>query len=253
MSELFRSFNLDAEPGLFLELMQAADLEAVGKGRQGAVLTLPDEQRGFPLVRTTSRYASPAQCWSATHGRLAEEVSSLASIENTFNNVLFEHYTNAYAKMGFHSDQALDLQPDTHIAILSTYATRPEAGTERKLVVEPKGSGDSFELVMGHNSVIVFSVDVNRHFRHKIVLDKSSNPPENEWLGLTFRTSNTLVTYSSEGVVLSDGTELTLGSDEEAREFFQLRGRENREPGFDYPPCTFTISPSDLMVPVVSK
>ena len=40
---------------------------------------------------------------------------------------------------------------------------------------------------------VVFSVATNRRFKHRIVLEASAQTPENQWLGITFRTSKTYV------------------------------------------------------------
>jgi hypothetical protein len=48
---------------------------------------------------------------------------------------------------------------------------------------------------------------------------------------------------------LSNGERLTLASDEQRREFFQLRRRENDETDFQYPSISYTISESDLRLP----
>ena len=145
------------------------------------------------------------------------------------------------------------------MAVFSCYKD-PEvaAKTEkppRKLVVEPKGGGEGgFEVPMGHNSVIVFSLDTNRRFTHKIVLAQEEKPEENEWLGVTFRTSGTYVKpmvgegEGEEGRALfEDGGELKVASKEEAKELYKMRGRENREVDFVYPKLSVTLSPSDLM------
>ncbi len=131
-------------------------------------------------------------------------------------------------------------------------------------VVTPKAAGagagfeiSGFEIPLAHNSVVTWSLETNRRFRHKIVLDAAANPTENEWLGFTLRTSKTYVsTYVSpalggEGAhcVLEDGVRLTWATDAEAKEMYQLRARENAETDFTYPPLTYTISPSDLLPP----
>ena len=42
---------------------------------------------------------------------------------------------------------------------------------------------------------------------------------------------------------------LTLADDDQRREFYHLRSRENNETDFAYPRLTYTISESDLMPP----
>ena len=249
MTGPFRSYSLaDVVP--FEELQRSAPLEPVGKGRLGGVLVKPDGHRGTPIVRTTSRYDSPAHCFTDLHTRLAEQIGAVASLSHKLNNALFEQYGNSYAKMGFHCDQALDLDPDSHIAVLSCYEQPPQADAVRKLVIESKATGEHFEIRLEQNSVVVFSVETNRQFHHKIVLDRSTNPPENQWLGLTFRTSKSYVQYGV-NATFEDGTPLTLATSDEQKQFFQLRGDENREQNFVYPQLNYTISQSDLLRPLV--
>ncbi|MFH9138244.1 alpha-ketoglutarate-dependent dioxygenase AlkB [Streptomyces sp. NPDC017524] len=238
------------EEDLFTELSASARLEDVGKGRRGAVLTRTDEARGVPLVRTTTRYSSPAQRFRAVHERLARHVQERAALPVGFNNALIESYTNAYTKMGSHSDQALDLADDSFIAVFSCYP-RPEAGPPRKLIFESKDSGDEkFEIPLSHHSVVVFSVDANRRLRHRIVLENPSGLADNLWLGVTFRTSKTFVLHRDGQAHLPQGARLTSADEEQRGEFYRLRRRENRETDFVYPSLTYTVSESDLMPPV---
>lgn len=248
MSDLFRTYAVDVGDDLFADLRESARFEQVGKGRMGAVLVRAQADGRVPLVRTTSRYELPAQHFAPVHQRLAQQIVTAASLGQTFNNALFEHYTNAYGRMGFHSDQSLDLEPGTEIAILSCYAHEPSPDATRMLVVESKTGDDRFELPLEHNSAVIFSLVTNRRFKHKIVLDRGKNPPDNEWLGLTFRTSKTFVRYG-DTPILDDGTQLTLANEDQERRFFQLRSRENSEPDFDYPTLGFTLSASDLVAP----
>nr|WP_257019405.1 hypothetical protein [Streptomyces sp. TLI_235] len=97
------------EENLFAELSVSARLEDVGKGRRGAVLTKIDQAGDVPLVRTTTRYSSPAQRFQSVHELLAQLIQDRAAPPVGFNNALIESYTNAYRTMGSHSDQALDL------------------------------------------------------------------------------------------------------------------------------------------------
>ncbi len=244
----FRIYPVPAPDDLFTELSASAHLEDVGKGRRGAILVATDDPRGVPLVRTTTRYARPAQPFRAVHARLAEQIRACASLPRDFNNALIEAYTSACATMGAHSDQALDLDDASEIALFSCYE-RPELGRPaRQLLVESKGPGGaSFAIPLPHHSVVVFSTDTNRRFRHRIVLDAGA--PESLWIGVTFRTSKTFVRFRDHQAHLRDDAPLTLASEEERREFFRLRHGENHEVGFAYPRITYTISASDLMPP----
>jgi hypothetical protein len=250
ISDEILSYALPIEENLFAELSNSARLEDVGKGRRGAVLTRLDEGGGVPLVRTTTRYGSPAQCFSTVHERLAQQIQGCAALSVGFNNALIECYTNAYTTMGSHSDQALDLADESFIAVFSCYE-HPELGPPRKLIFESKGSdGETFEIPLTHNTVIAFSVKSNRRLKHKIVLDARIRPADNQWLGLTFRTSKTFVRFRDGQAYLPQGARLMPADDEQKREFYQLRRRENNETDFIYPPLTYTVSESDLMPPV---
>jgi hypothetical protein len=185
------------------------------------------------------------------HARLARQIQQCASLAQGFNNALIEVYTNEYTTMGPHSDQALDLAEGSYIALFSHYKYPERLQVPRKLVVESKTpGGETFEIPLLHNSVVVFSVETNRRFRHKIVLDRPTKAEENEWLGITFRSAKTFVRFRGGQACLMDGTTLTVATDEQRRTFFRLRRRENQEMDFRYPPLTYTLSESDAMLPV---
>lgn len=245
--ETIRAYSIPTEGDTFAELSASVRFEVLGKGRQGAVLTRRDA-RGAPLVRTTTRYNSPAQCFGAIHERLARQIQTAAALAVAFNNALIETYTNEYTTMGAHSDQALDLADDSFIALFSCYERPLAVRAPRKLLVESKVSGARLEVPLSHNSAVVFSVAANRLFKHKIVLDGCS-VTENRWLGVTFRTSKTFVRYRDGAAHFEDGTRLTLADEEQAREFYGLRRCENADTNFTYPRLTYTVSESDLLPP----
>jgi hypothetical protein len=250
LTDAFRSYSLLTRDNIFEDLLASVRLEDVGKGRQGAVLVKIEETRRIPIVRTTTGYSAPAQRFRPVHEQLAQQIQESASLSVGFNNALIESYTNAYITMGSHSDQALDLADDSFIAIFSCYKHPKPATPPRKLLVESKEpGGDTSEIPLSHGSVVVFSVDINRRFKHKIVLDASARAPENQWLGLTFRTSKTFVRFRDEHPYFLDDTRLTLADDEQRREFYRLRRRENNETDFTYPRVAYTISESDMMPP----
>ena len=249
MADEFRTYTLPIKDKLFAELLASVRFEALGKGRQGAVLVKTDEKNSVPIVRTTTKYTAAAQHFRSVHEQLAQQIRKFASLSTGFNNALIEKYTNAYTTMGSHSDQALDLADESFIAIFSCYEHPELATSPRMLVVESKELGGEFQIAMTHNSVIVFSVDINRRFKHKIVLDTSAHTPENTWLGVTFRMSKTFVQFRDEQAYFLDDTPLKLAQNEESREFYKLRARENRETDFAYPGISYTISGSDLVTP----
>lgn len=243
--------DLPSDVDLFAELSASVRLEDLGKGRRGGVLTRPDESGAVPLVRTTTRYTAPAQPFGEVHERLARRIREAAGLPVGFDNALIECYTDAYRRMGAHSDQALDLEPESFIAVFSCYEHAD--GPVRKLVFESKSSDvDGHEIPLAHHGAVVFSVAANRRLRHKIVLDAPVGAAGNRWLGVTFRLSKTLLRFRDGHAHLPDGSRLTLADDEQAREFYRMRRRENEETGFAYPEVGYTVSASDLSPPAVT-
>ena len=53
---------------------------------------------------------------------------------------------------------------------------------------------ETFEIPMPNNSVLCFSLETNKLFKHKIVIDNPQKPDDgNEWLGVTLRASKFFV------------------------------------------------------------
>lgn len=231
---------------MFDELLASVRFDDVTKGRRGAVLVKADSG-GVPIVRTTTSYAAPAQPFRPIHERLAQQISESGLLSQPFNNALVEHYTNAYATMKRHSDQAQDLAEGSWIALYSCY--RDPQQPSRRLLVQPKESGKGFEVPLDHGSVVLFSLDTNQRFTHAINLRAPA--PDNDWFGITFRTSKTLLRFIDGHPVLPGGALLTLATEDQRRELFQMRRRENQEPGFVYPSLSYTLSESDLLPPAL--
>ena len=119
--------------------------------------------------------------------------------------------------MAFHSDQALDMVDESFIAVFTCYK-HPELEPQRKLVVQlkdvPEDQAEAFEVPLLHNGVVVFSTETNRRFKHKIVLDSGSgataDAAQSEMLGITFRTSKTLIRFDEAGRALfEDGSRVS--------------------------------------------
>lgn len=249
-TDALRSYPILAEGNPFAQLLASVRFEDVGEGRQGAVLVEVDEAGSVPIVRTTTRYRTPAQPFQALHARLARRIQEAASLPIAFNNALVERYTSAYTRMGAHSDQALDLADASFIAVFSCYEHPEGVSPPRRLLVKPKGAvGPPVDIPLAHGCAVVFSVEANRRFEHKIVLSPRARARENPWLGLTFRTSKTIVRHRDGRAHFHDGTRLTLADDEQRRELYRLRHRENNEVDFSYPRISYTLSESDLMPP----
>lgn len=256
----FHTLTLPINQNLFTDLMHSADFETTGKGRLGNHLVDVQNQT-IPIVRTTTRFQTPAVAFSSIHNQLVEQINDalLACQSNIptqkFNNALIEVYDSSYSKMGFHSDQALDLENNSFIALFTCYEQPDELEEShmRKLVIKDKTEEEESEIVLQHHSVILFSVESNRRFQHKIVLHSPMNSKtmhNNRWLGLTFRTSKTSIQFKDKIPYFSAGELLTLANTDQESEFFKLRGQENRELDFTYPPLLYTISNADLLPPV---
>ncbi|KAF3915769.1 hypothetical protein ABW20_dc0106742 [Dactylellina cionopaga] len=242
--------NLDNSDNLFSLLYGSVQWEQFSKGRQIAIVHRPERDQ-TPLVRTTTAYQLASQPFSPIHQTIIDEIKKASGIENLhLNHAMLEIYDSRYTTMGFHTDQALDLDPDSYICLFSCY----ENGADpypRVLTVRNKRSEEEFEVQLLHHSVVVFSTATNQQHLHKIEGKGFPKNHDNRWVGLTLRLSKSFVKFI-EGVPClvsnkSELGELTIATEEERRAFFRYKGSENREIDFVYPDIRYTISPSDRM------
>ncbi|MEO1033837.1 MAG: hypothetical protein AAFX55_20820 [Bacteroidota bacterium] len=119
----FYKITIDLDRNLFDEFSNSVSFEVTGKGRLGNHLVWEDE-RGIPLVRTTTNYNIPAHLFSSNQKMLVHKIK--ASMEDDplfqslhFNNALIEIYDQNYKKMKYHSDQCLDVEKNSFIALFS--------------------------------------------------------------------------------------------------------------------------------------
>jgi len=256
----FYKITLDLKADLFNELLTSVDFEPVAKGRLGNHLVNASD-KGVPIVRTTTKYNIPANNFSALHHRLVAQINESIRKENPadiktlqFNNALIEVYDSSYSKMNFHSDQSLDLDDDSYIALFSCYEKPEELFPQyiRKLKVKDKLGDEESGILLTHNSVILFSTTTNTKFQHKIVLDPAqakTSVSDNRWLGITFRMSKTYIRFDDNVPRFPNGKPLVLAGKDQEAEFFKLRGQENRELNFVYPELTYTINVADTLMP----
>lgn len=255
----FHKIQLSLEKNIFKDLFNSAEFEITGKGRLGNHLVKMVDDN-IPIVRTTTRYSIPAIVFSDVHHQLVDFINETIAFENAaipaqnFNNALIEVYDSSYSKMNFHSDQALDLENNTFIVLFSCYENPNELEEFqlRKLIVRDKMSDEEFEIILHHNSVVLFSVETNKRFQHKIILDSKPNSKitnNNKWLGITFRTSKTYIQFKDGSPYFSTGKIFTIANKEQESEFFQLRGEENKTLDFIYPNLFYTLSMGDLIIP----
>ncbi len=222
---MFSLIQLEYAENLFGKLYAAQKLEQFSKGRLGAILVRPENEGEIPIVRTTAVYKEPGQPFTELHDDLAEELGF------EVNNCMVEVYDSRYRKMSWHSDGALDLDEGSSICLVSFYEDADEPNP-RLLVVKDKATGEEQEYTLHHNSAIVFSVGTNRRFVHKIVSERLC---VSRWLGLTFRKSKTFVRAVDGAFCFRDKSALRNATDEERKQFYCYKGRENSESDYTYP------------------
>ncbi len=255
----FHQFTLPLEETLFQRLKNSVDFEDIAKGRKGNHLVNVGET-GIPIVRTTSKYNQAAHNFSDIHHSIINSIKNEIDKNDeiqlptlSFNNALIEIYNRQYAKMGYHSDQSLDLENDSYIALFSCYESPDDFDFLRKLKVKSKETNEEYELTLTNNSVILFSLPTNFIFSHKIILDSTSKQKpldlENRWLGITFRQSKTFIQFKDHLPFFQNGQQLTLADENQQKEFYKLRGQEKKSMRFEYPSLSYTLSKSDLMKP----
>ena len=265
----FTQFALPPGAPTFAELAEDVTFEHVGRGRAVAVLFRELGDSRVPIVRTTAKYNCPSRPFTRRVQALADAVVAAGGLRTPLNNAMAEIYDCDYRTMGFHSDMALDLDAASHIAIYSVYdspAGQPPPAAVRSLVIVDKATGADRMLLLAPNTVTIFSVQDNSRFLHKIVLRAPPSPAADgvRWLGVTLRTSQTIVQFDSEvegpPTFVSDGAAaaggapprqlLSVASQTQAKELYALRQEENREVEFAYPPGLWhTLSPSDVLSP----
>jgi hypothetical protein len=241
---MFSKYDMKLKDNMFMELANSAKFEQLGKGRQGTVL-LHAQNNIQPIVRTTTKYNNQSQPFTQVHYNIMDKIKKITQQNVYFNNALIEMYDMNYTTMGEHSDQALDLDPDSYICLFSCYSN-PETKDIRSLKIKDKTTGELYEIQLSYNSIVLFSVKTNSNYLHKIVLDNSSS--NDIWLGLTFRLSKTFIQFLDEiPYFYKTDRKMRLANQEELKEFYSLRQKENKSIMFEYPELNYTISASDLM------
>jgi hypothetical protein len=249
---MFYKYPLDVTEDMFTQLADSVEFEKIGKGRVGTHIVHPFGNY-VPIVRTTTQYNSPANKFKPIHLELVKLIKQTCQNKTnltTFelNNGLCEIYTDQYKKMGWHTDQALDLAPNSWICICSFYEN-PNCTNWRKLVVENKLTKEKTEIILEPDSLVMFSTETNAQFVHKIIL--SDDKPSSRWLGITFKCSKTFIDFTNEEPIIANiNKPLYLANQEEKSQMVKLKGIENNLIDFTYPEITWTISPSDLIKPV---
>ena len=241
---IFNKYQLHFDNNLFNELYAITKYEKITNGRSGAILV--DNTNNIPIVRTTTKYKNPVQLFTPIHHNIIDNIKKTSNCDINFNNALIEIYNNDYKKMGEHSDQALDLADNSYICLFSCYNNHL-ATNIRTLKIKQKNTDITTDIKLDHNSIILFSLDTNSKYLHKIVLDENYINND-EWLGITFRLSKTFIKFINEIPYLYNNIILTLATPDEMKQFYKHRSDENKSVGFVWPEINYTISPSDIIL-----
>ena len=222
----------------FQILENSVKWEEFSKGRKLAVLHRPTQlgvagAEAVPLIRTTTIYQNPSQSFQLIHETIIEAINRIVSNVKhcQFNNAMLEIYDERYQTMKFHTDQALDIDANSYIAIYSCYENESEA-SPRILTVRNKSTSDEFMIQLNHNTTFLFSADFNQKNVHKIEAQKGESKGS-RWMGLTLRLSKTFVSFDEKRVPhielssSSSRKELTLANEQQQQAFYRYKGLEN--------------------------
>jgi hypothetical protein len=135
---MFQQFNLNFanDYDIFDELSKSTVFENLVEGRQGANL-IDHNNNLIPLVRTTTIYNNSVQPFLPIHYNIINKIKEATNKDLLFNNAMIEIYDEKYTKMRYHTDQSLDLQPNSFICIFLCYHNFLSYGT-RKLKINSK-------------------------------------------------------------------------------------------------------------------
>lgn len=242
---MFYEFNVYFEENPFNKLSCSATFEDICIGRKSCNLVNCDNYL-IPLVRTTTNYVNKSEHFKQIHYDLIDKIKESVNIcDLSFNNAMIEIYDNMYTNMRYHTDQSLDLDPNSYICIFSCYENNL-CNQFRKLKIKEKNTNNHKEILMGHCSVVLFSVDTNLKHLHKIMLENPSE--QNRWLGITFRLSKTLIDFKNK-IPYFYGTSkvLKLADENERNNFMKYKKQENLSNDYVYPEIDYTVSFSDLL------
>src|ERR1700744_1189249 len=190
---MFKKFTINFQDNKFEELTNSAEFENINRGRKGAVL-VDYKNNLIPLVRTTTIYNKPAQKFLPIHYDIIENIKKITGYnELEFNNALIEIYDSDYRNMKYHSDQSLDLANDSYICLFSCYSDPSKDNRKLKIKDKSKITNEHSEIILNHNSVVIFSLSTNTKYLHKLILETKTG--NNQWLGLTFRLSKTFIKF----------------------------------------------------------
>jgi len=249
---MFEKFNLTFDMNIFDKLSKSVLFENITKGRLGTTI-VDNINDTIPIVRTTTKYNNPVHLFQKIHYEIINKISAIKN-DAKFNNALVEIYDDDYITMGYHSDLALDLVDNSYICLFSCYENQNILNKYRKLRIKQKNTEIEEDITLEHNSIVMFSLDSNSRFQHKIILEnnKKDSQTSNKWCGITLRLSKTFIKFINEipyfviNNIISKNI-LKLATEGETMEFYKYRSQENKLIDFKYPEIYYTISKSDLL------
>lgn len=241
---MFSKYTLDYN-NIYAQLA-CSKFENITEARKGAILVDYKDNK-IPIVRTTTIYNDPVQLFQPIHYDIIQKIKDIAMKNDLeFNNAMVEIYEPKYYKMGFHSDQALDLANDSYICLFSCYEHNNLTNI-RTLEIKEKGTNINYMIDLTHNSIVLFSLETNSRYLHKIILNKATT--NNKWLGITFRLSKTFIYFINEiPYFYNTIARLQIATDNQKKDFYKCRSEENKSIQYVYSDIYYTISPSDLLL-----
>ena len=244
---MFSKYIIDFENS-FNQLSESCQFEDITKGRKGAIL-VDYKNDLIPIVRTTTCYNNPNQKFLPIHYKLIDKIKEVTQdYKLEFNNAMIELYDSTYRTMGFHTDQALDLDTDSYICIFSCYNDSGDSGDLdiRKLKIKNKITDESSEILLEHNSIVLFPVSENSKHVHKIVLENVKSK-DKKWLGITFRLSKTFIKFVNNVPHFHPSNIVLRLANDNNEEFRKYKSLENANIDYIYPNIDYTISLSDIL------
>jgi hypothetical protein len=218
--------------------------ETITNGRKACILADKKDET-TPIVRSTTQYTHPDKDFNSIYYNIVDNLKSKTALDIYFNNAMVEIYDDYYTKMKYHTDQTLDLDDDSYIGIYSLYKNEEVKDSEKRVLkIKDRKTNKINEILMDHNSLILFSSEINKKFLHKIILPNGKSG--NKWMGITFRKSKSFVRFIDNEPYLN-GVKLHLASEEERKKFYNMRSRENKDMKFEYPDINYTLSETDVI------
>jgi len=315
MSFHYQTLKLD-DSNLFGTLEKSVRLETTGRGRQAALLTRvqspldpmmwmidsltltlddSDQKKNqvvAPIVRSTLKLKQSAHAFSAVHHQLISEIQTQCKTKKKidFNHAMMEIYDSRYRTMGFHSDQALDLDSSSYIALFSCYSD-PATKNLRELVivnkhrpvfwflfcifliswiwrmVDPKRAFAPLLLVLmmkfvqAWNDFVLPTTKTILLEHHSVVLFSTQENATHLHKIILSELDNDndqsrwlglTFRFSKTWIRYPNPKNLTLATQEQAKIFYACKHLENTTRGLlEYPSqMNYTVSPGDLLPPI---